>query len=35
MGRKARADIEQYASPTRLQQLAQWFHDAARVEACA
>jgi glycosyltransferase involved in cell wall biosynthesis len=35
MGRQARADVEQYAGPARLQQLAEWFHDVSRVEACA
>ena len=35
MGQKARSDVEGYAGPAQLQQLAQWFHTFARVEACA
>ena len=35
MGQKARVDVEQYAGPAQLQELAAWFYSGAGVEMCA
>jgi glycosyltransferase involved in cell wall biosynthesis len=35
MGQQARADVERYAGPAQLQQLADWFYSRAGVEVCS
>ena len=35
MGQTARADVEQYAGPAQLRELAEWFYSGAGVEMCA